>query len=836
MDLAGRRYGHIRVDRMLGQGGMGDVYEGFDERLARRVALKVLNREGQLDEEARARLIREARTLSKLDHPNICRIHDFIDDGTNDVLVLEMIDGRTLQEAMNDGLSSAEKLRIARDIAGVLVAAHRAGIIHRDLKPENVMLTKSGQVKVLDFGLARWLKRKSGKSFPAIAAITEPRLRPTASHPETTAIRDSARPAIDDLAANATGAGLTVGTPLFMSPEQARGEVLTTASDIYSFGLMLQAMFTGKDPYPPELTAREIMIRASRGDSLPVNGLRRDVAALIKDLKSLAPSDRPTAVDALRRVNRIIDMPKRYLRRAAVAVLVALVVLGAWKYTVDLRRERTAAQAAEAEARQRRAQADSLIEFMLGDLRTKLEPVGRLDILDSAAARSLQYMSSLNADLMTPQEIARNSKALNQLGEVRMSQGNLPAAVNVFGKSLALAQAAEKRAPNDPELALAVGTAHYWVGYALRMKGDLNGALTHMREYRRIAEALALKYPANDEYQVERAYGHANVGTLLEVQGDLDGAVAEYKVTLGVKSARLIADMSDPKRQADVAVTLNKIGVVLERLGHLADARDHYQQESAIYDALVRAEPKNTHWKDRVANSNSYIARVFESLGDDKVALERRGTAVSIYRALVAHDPTNVEWRRNLAVVLCQHANSLRREGAMSEALAEIAASHAGITELIARDPTRSSWRRDLGEIDLMYAQILAAAGRSAAAREKADDAIAIFKSMPRDLAALRVPFAQAFLVSGEIARSAGDRGAACTAWNTTLSILRAPGPTQSDPRALSMLARALIAIGRWDDAGPIIERIHTSGYQEGDFERAVQLPKGEREVAICRK
>src|ERR1043166_3490789 len=250
MNLEGRSYGHIRVDQILGQGGMGDVCAGYDERLARRVALKVLNSEGQLDEEARARLIREARTLSKLDHPNICRIYDFIDDGDCDVLVLELIDGRTLHEAMRDGLSTAEKLRIARDVASVLVAAHRAGIIHRDLKPENVMLTKSGEVKVLDFGLARWLKRKSGKSFPAIPALPEPRLRPTASHPETTSILGPpARPGVDDGAANATPVGLTVGTPLFMSPEQARGEPLTTASDIYSFGLMLQAVFTGNDPY-----------------------------------------------------------------------------------------------------------------------------------------------------------------------------------------------------------------------------------------------------------------------------------------------------------------------------------------------------------------------------------------------------------------------------------------------------------------------------------------------------------------------------------------------------------------------------------------------------------
>src|SRR5216110_2691476 len=260
MNLAGRSFGHIRVDRILGQGGMGDVYEGFDVRLARRVALKVLNSEGQLDEEARARLIREARTLSKLDHPNICRIYDFIDDGVSDVLVLELIDGRTLQEAMDDGLSAAEKLRIARAIASVLVAAHRAGIIHRDLKPENVMLTKSGEVKVLDFGLARWIKRKSGQSYPAISPgrlrVVEP--------------GEAAAPPPEDPAVNATAIGITVGTPLYMSPEQARGEPLTTASDIHSFGLLLQALFTGKEPYADGLTAREVMIKASRGDSLPV--------------------------------------------------------------------------------------------------------------------------------------------------------------------------------------------------------------------------------------------------------------------------------------------------------------------------------------------------------------------------------------------------------------------------------------------------------------------------------------------------------------------------------------------------------------------------------------
>src|ERR1043165_561959 len=424
MSLAGQNFGHIRVGRILGHGGMGDVYEGFDERLARRVALKVLNSNGQLEDDARARLIREARTLSKLDHPNICRIYDFIEEG--DMLVLELVDGRTLQEAMNAGLSTAEKLRIARDVAAVLVAAHRAGIVHRDLKPDNVMLTRSGEVKVLDFGLARWTKRKSG-SFPAVPAIPAddggPRLH-AVGDPDSTAVYDAVRRATANAGPpTATAFGIPVGTPLYRSPEQARGEPLTTASDIYSFGLVLQAMFTGKDPYPPELNAREIMIRASRGDSLPVNGVRRDVAALIKTFKALAPSDRPTAGDALRRINRIIDTPKRIARRAAVAALVALIVFAGWKYTVDLRRERAAAQKAEVEAKRSRADADGLIGFMLGDLRTKLDPVGKLDILDDVGERALAYMSSLDPKTLTAEELGRNSKALYQLGEVRIGQG-----------------------------------------------------------------------------------------------------------------------------------------------------------------------------------------------------------------------------------------------------------------------------------------------------------------------------------------------------------------------------------------------------------------------------
>jgi serine/threonine-protein kinase len=820
MQLNGRRYGHIRVEGILGQGGMGNVYEGFDERLTRRVALKVLHPDARLDGEARTRLIREARTLSQLDHPNICRIYDFIEEGESDVLVLELIDGRTLEQALKDGLSITEKLRIARDVASVLVAAHRAGILHRDLKPENVMLTTSGEVKVLDFGLARWVERtKSGRNLLALSSGARPRLHVAdpyepreAVEPDKTVIMGhAARQA--PARVNATAYGITVGTPLFMSPEQAGGDVLTTASDIYSFGLMLQVMFTGHDAYPDGLSAHEVMLFAARGDCLPVHGVRRDIAALIRALKAIAPSDRPTAADALQRIEHIIGAPKRLFRDVVAAVVAAALLFGAWKYTTDLQR-------AETEARKRRSQADALIGFMLGDLRKKLESVGKVDILDDVGTKALDYLSSIDTKSMTPQEIGRQSKALDQIGDVSMARGDLPAAIAVFNQSLALAQVAAQRDRNDPDLALQVGTAHFWVGEALRRAGNLAGALTQMREYGRITEELAKKYPASDEYQIERVYGHSNVGSILELQGDIAGALEEYRLTLDIRKARLAANPSDKKRQGDVAVTLNKIGSASERLGRLAEARGDYERELAMLESLAREDPKNMLWSERLATSYGFVGAILESLGDDAAALRRYDEAVALYRRLVAHDPANAKWRRNLAISIDRHAALLRRRGTTAAALNELRESEALLRQLVAKDAARSG---DLGYIDIAYAVTFLAERNVAAARAKAAEAVKLLGRIPSTGESARGALADAYIALGDAEAAAGDRDAAAKQFQSARDTLQPFDASTADPRQIASFATALVHLGRDRDALPLIERLHKIGYREGDFEQLVQ-------------
>ena len=432
MSLRGQRFGHIRVAEPLGEGGMGQVYAGFDEALGRKVALKALHDEFRLDAEARERLIREARSLSKLDHPNISRIHDYIDTGDSDLLVIEYIDGRTLYDTILEKRSRAEKLRIATAICGVLVAAHRMGIVHRDLKPENVMLTRMGEVKVLDFGLARWTK-KSAASSGRIAALDPA----TGSGPR-------------DL--HATAVGITLGTPLYMSPEQARGEDLTPASDMFSFGLLLQVLFTGREPHPDDIGVRNVMMRAARGETNPVEGVEGGVTALINRLKMLAPAERLTAAETLERLQDLADRPQRILRQAALAAVVIAMLGGAWRYTADLAEQRANAIDARNQAEQRREQAEELIQFMLGDLHRQLQPIGRLDVLDTAADRAQAYVSSLKPETMSAGQLAWSATAFQRLGDLRVSQKRVPEAISAYEQSLVLAGLAAAKEPDNLEV------------------------------------------------------------------------------------------------------------------------------------------------------------------------------------------------------------------------------------------------------------------------------------------------------------------------------------------------------------------------------------------------
>ena len=827
MELIGRRFGHIRVVDVVGAGGMGEIYAGFDETLQRKVALKALHADQRLNGESRERLLREARALSKLDHPNICRIYDYIESGEVDVLVLEYIEGQTLHDALNAGISYNEKLRIATAVAEVLVAAHRVDIIHRDLKPENVMLTKSGEVKVLDFGLARWLagRRSTGPvvTEPAQLQVKEALLDQwyALEDLQTTAILSAdERNAPHARRFMVTGAGVTMGTPIYMSPEQARGEMLTTASDMFSFGLLLQTLFTGAEPYPEESTAHEVMVRAGRGDSLPIEGVPHDVKALISRLKQVAPSDRPTAVEALGRLHWVLARPARIMRYSVIAAIVTVTFVGAWRYTVDLQRERAAAVAARHEAERRRAQAEDLIGFMVGDLRGKLEAVSRLDVLNDVGQKTLAYINDVQPERMSVPELARNAKALSQLGEVRLGQGQTPEALPLFKKSQELARLAVQRAPGDAPSRLALGQSHFWLGNSFWLQNKVPDALRHMREYLTISEALARDFPSNREYQLERAYGHSSVGMMVEAEGDIESALAHYRTSMEIKQEQADRSPDDLKARAELARAINKVGAALYKVGDLRGALAYAEREAAAYRLLVQREPQQVQWKQRLASSMGFLARALADTGQTDPAYALWREELRSEEELMEYDRDNVERQRNVAVTTRRVAGVLAQRNDLAAALPLFRRAESLLREARRKAPTQKYLQVDLASLNVEFARALDASGDSTRAQQMFREAARAMTPLAPSDPTARVALARSMFFLGESLARTGQKAAAAGAWASAEQEL-APlvAKKTADPPNFDLWTRILARRSRLYEAKAVRERLSRAGYEPTDLE-----------------
>ncbi|MDQ3010682.1 MAG: AAA-like domain-containing protein [Acidobacteriota bacterium] len=252
-EMIGREISHYRILSLLGSGGMGEVFLAEDERLGRNVALKFLPREFTQDRERVQRFKQEARAASALNHPNIITIFEIDEVDGAYFIATEFIDGLTLRERLAAGrIEIAEALEIASQIAGALAEAHAAGITHRDIKPENVMLRRDGYIKVLDFGLAK-LSEPFAQSDKIADGQTQPRVN--------------------------TDPGKVMGTPRYMAPEQIIGKQVDSRADIFSLGVVVYEMATGRSPFDGD-TVGEIIAAVLNHEP-----------ALLRDFDHLLPAE-----------------------------------------------------------------------------------------------------------------------------------------------------------------------------------------------------------------------------------------------------------------------------------------------------------------------------------------------------------------------------------------------------------------------------------------------------------------------------------------------------------------------------------------------------------------
>ena len=258
--MIGQTILHYRIMSRLGSGGMGVVYEAQDLTLGRRVALKFLPPELSRDASALDRFLLEARAASALNHPNICTIYAVEKDADQSFIAMELLEGQSLDAKLNTGPLTLDRvLDVSIQLAEALDAAHAKGIVHRDIKPANIFVTQRGQVKVLDFGLAKLTRASSTQA-------------------ETVGVTQDGIPT-----ANLTSPGSTVGTVAYMSPEQARGEELDARTDLFSLGTVIYQMATGSLPFPGNTSA--VMFNAIlERDPVPAVQLNPQVTPRLQEL------------------------------------------------------------------------------------------------------------------------------------------------------------------------------------------------------------------------------------------------------------------------------------------------------------------------------------------------------------------------------------------------------------------------------------------------------------------------------------------------------------------------------------------------------------------------
>ena len=255
----GSQLGPYRILGLLGAGAMGQIYRAFDARLGREVAIKVA------EEQFSERFDREVRAIAALNHPNICTVHDV---GAN-YLVMELVDGDTLRTVVERGVPLGRTLGIARQILEAIGAAHRSGVIHRDLKPENVMVRVDGYVKVLDFGLAKWLPTRGDRG------------------------KGSANSEL-------TRTGQSVGTLAYMSPEQIQGDVVDSRSDLFAFGIILHEMLTGRHPWVrPTQVATMFAILSDDPPAIDPSAASPELTAIVATLLRKHPAERYPHAEAV---------------------------------------------------------------------------------------------------------------------------------------------------------------------------------------------------------------------------------------------------------------------------------------------------------------------------------------------------------------------------------------------------------------------------------------------------------------------------------------------------------------------------------------------------------
>ncbi|HEY5922262.1 MAG TPA: serine/threonine-protein kinase [Kofleriaceae bacterium] len=785
------------LDHEIARGGMGRIFAAHDRLLDRPVALKLLRAN---DPELGRRFLRERLITARLQHPAILPIYDAGTlDGGEPFFAMRMVSGKTLDRAAAGASTLEERLRLLPAVIGVADAiayAHGEGVIHRDLKPQNVLVGPFGEVVVLDWGIAR-----VGREVDEAVATT-------------------AEPA-GEQADGVTRAGEVLGTLAYMAPEQAAGAPVDERADVFGLGAILYQVITGEAPNEDRtsIDSAAKSVAHVAGDLARFPDLPPELVAIIERAMAPAAADRyATAQDLaedLKRwqAGRMVkahdytpgQLVLRWLRKhrtklavigAAGAVAVVLGSLALWQVIVERRvaeSERDRAETARASADTQRAAAEALLEFVLGDLRERLDKVGRIDALSGVARAVLAYQQRSPTPDSAHAWLQRSS-ASRLAGDVAIATGDFATADVAFTRALVAANLAALHR-FSPRIGLAKCRAYLGLGESRKGLGALADAGTAF------AACVELASDSSDlelrEHLIASRIGQSR---LARVAGDLAGSLALLDEVLPDAVARVRAEGPAGNAATDLASLRHERMNTARLIGLVPVVVEEANALLALAEARIAKRPDDVEARRALGNARLAVGFAEEATGRDAEAETAYLAGLADARAVAAREPSNAEWQRDVSVAT-DHLGALKlKTGHHAEALAWLRESDAISQRVAALEPNNLEWQRDLATSAMTLGDALMALDRGADAREALKKAIVIYERLaqtPNAEGRMRHELGMAYGHLGGAEITAGDRRAAAVALRRSVELLRESLVQGDTPQGRHELAAGILLLAQ---------------------------------------
>lgn len=735
---AGRLIGSYRIISEIGRGGMGAVYlaERADAQYEKRVAIKLVH--GGMNTESVLRHFRnERQILASFDHPNIARL---LDGGTTEdglpYFVMEYVEGVPIDRYCDThDVSVRGRLKLFGHVCAAVISAHRHAVIHRDIKPSNILVTAEGMPKLLDFGIARILEPAGGEPL-------------------------------------VTATGLRAMTPQYASPEQVRGAPVTTASDVYSLGVVLYELLTGRVPYrlptgSPYEIARAITEQAPdrpstvarsptpqsairnpqslRGDldNIILMALRKEPERRYQSVEQFAEDIRRSLearpVTARRDTlgYRAAKFVQRNRAATAAAALVLLSLIGGLVGTI-WQAQRATAEKQRAERRFNEVR--ELARSVLFDYHDAIKDLpGATRIRERLVKDALVYLDRLAREAAGDPALQRElAAAYERVGDVRgqaygANLGDRAGATESYGKALRIREALVAADAGDVQSRRDLAASHRKIGNQLLETSEAARGLEHLRKSLALSEKLVAEEPAKRDLRRDLADIYNDIGLALEDTGDMAGALEQQRKALPLREELEAADPADLKARRDLSVTYVNTGRALYFNGDAAGALEINRKALALREALIAADPTNADYRRLLAvgfqNDGDY--RAF--LGDTRGALESFRKKLPLDQTSIEADPANAQARVDYAYSSERMGVLLSEVGEMAEALPHFRNNMAMQEKNLANDPENLSTRYKLILANTQVGQTEAKLGNREAALDQCRKAVERLKEAPDD-------------------------------------------------------------------------------------------------------